>query len=334
MGKYKYAVGVWAFGSISDRFCEQGYQKPRSFREKLKAASACEKLAGIEIHYNGDFDKDTIVETKEMVDQYGLEIAAINCELFGDRKFRKGALTSTDAEIRKAAMDVIRGAAEAAHKLGVELVNIWPGAEGHDYPFQVNFTELWENLITSIGTVVKEFPNQKFALEYKGREPRGRSSISTVGKSLLIIHDLGLDNLGVTLDFGHALQVKENPAESAAILNRYGKLFHVHMNDNTRDWDDDYMVGSYHFWETLEFFYYLKKINYQGWISLDITPAREDQIGVVQHCIEVMKQMANVVDGLDDKLIEQALYEQDALKTQQYLLAKFFGNTIRGLERV
>ncbi len=329
MQKYKYAVGVWAFGAVSDRFCEQGYQRPGTFREKLKAASICKDLQGVEIHFNGDFDENSIVETKEMIDEYGLEIAAINCEIFGNRKFRKGALTSTDAVIREEAIDIIRGAAKAARQLGVETVNIWPGAEGHDYPFQVNFTDVWDYLLTSIGTVVKEFPSQKFAIEYKGREPRGRSSISTVGKSLMIINELGVDNLGVTLDFGHALQVKENPAESAVILDRYGKLFHVHMNDNTRDWDDDYMVGSYHVWETLEFFYYLKKIHYKGWISLDITPAREDQIGVVAHCIDVMEKMAGFVDDMDDVLIERALHDQDALAAQQYLLRNFFGSIVR-----
>lgn len=330
MAKYKYAVGVWAYGSVPDRFCEQGYQQSRTFREKLKAASESKGIKGVEIHFNGDFDESSVDETKQMLDEFGLEIAAINCEIFGNRKFRKGALSANDPDIREDAMEVIRGAARAAQQLGVDVVNVWPGADGHDYPFQVNFINLWDQLISSIKSVVEEFLDQKFAIEYKGREPRGRSAISTVGTSLMMLQEIGADNFGVTIDFGHALQVKENPAESAVLLNRYGKLFHVHMNDNSRDWDDDFMVGSYHVWETLEFFYYLKKIGYQGWISLDITPAREDQIGVVEHSIEVMEQMARFVDEMDEAFMEKLLAEHDALAVQRQLFQGMFATTVRG----
>ena len=92
MGNYKYAVGVWAFGSISDRFCEMGYQQPRSFIGKIEAAGRVEGLKGVEIHFNGDFDASSINETKELVEKNGVEICAINCEIFGNRKFRNGAL--------------------------------------------------------------------------------------------------------------------------------------------------------------------------------------------------------------------------------------------------
>lgn len=58
----------------------------------------------------------------------------------------------------------------------------------------------------------------------------------------------------------------ENPAETVALLKRYGdKLFHVHMNDNYRYWDDDMIVGSVHTIETLEFFYWLQRTGYDGW---------------------------------------------------------------------
>ena len=92
-------------------------------------------------------------------------------------------------------------------------------------PFKSTLLITGTDLIESLKTVVEAYPNQKFAIEYKGREPRARSSISTVGKSLMITNEIGSDNLGVTLDFGHALQVKENPAESVAILDRYEKSY-------------------------------------------------------------------------------------------------------------
>lgn len=324
LSHYNYSTGVWAFGAISDRFCEMGYQVPRTFEEKIAAASQTEGLQGIEIHYNGDFNDDSLETTKEMIANANLKVAAVNCEIFGDQKFRHGALGATDEMIRKDAIDVIKGAAEAAQYLQAKVVNIWPGADGHDYSFQVDFITHWDRIVQSLQEAISAYPEQQFAIEYKAREPRGKSALSTVGKSLMVIQELGLDNLGVTIDFGHALQVRENAAETVAILDRYDKLFHVHMNDNTRDWDDDFMVGSYHLMESIEFFYYLKKCNYKGWISLDITPAREDQIGVVEYSIKMMKRIENLVNQMDEHILEEAFQNHDALKSHSYIMGKIF----------
>ena len=50
------------------------------------------------------------------------------------------------------------------------------------------------------------------------------------------------NNLGVTVDFGHALMARENAAE-------------VHINDCYGDWDDDLIVGSVRVWEALDLLY-------------------------------------------------------------------------------
>lgn len=337
MSNYKYAVGVWAFGAVPDRFCEMGYQVPRNFQEKIEAAAKVKGLKGIEIHYNGDFNDHTLEETKKMVEDAGLKVAAVNCEIFGNREFRHGALSASNQAIRKKAVDIIEGAARAAKFLDAPMVNIWPGADGHDYSFQVDFREYWERIVESFKEVIPLFSDQKFAIEYKAREPRGKSAISTVGKTLMIIQELGFDNLGVTIDFGHALQVRENAAETVAILDRYHKLFHVHMNDNTRDWDDDFMVGSYHLMESIEFFYYLKKCHYNGWISLDITPAREDQIGAVEYCIKMMERIEHFVNQLDEEVLTQAFHNHNALHAHEHIMELMFdrsrSNVLHGFNK-
>ena len=51
--------------------------------------------------------------------------------------------------------------------------------------------------------------------------------------------------MGILLDIGHSIVAQENPAEAAALINRYKeKLFYVHFNDNYRYWDDDMMAGA------------------------------------------------------------------------------------------
>jgi len=64
---------------------------------------------------------------------------------------------------------------------------------------------------------------------------------------LVLFDEVGKDNLGVLIDFGHSLLAYENPAESIALLARHGRLFHTHVNDTTRLWDDNMVIGSIHF---------------------------------------------------------------------------------------
>jgi len=101
-------------------------------------------------------------------------------------------------------------------------------------------------------------------------------SISNVGITLMVINEVGMDNVGGTIDFGHSLMSQESPAEAVCLLQRQGKLFNVHFNDAWGYWDDDMIAGTVNFWTTLEFLYYCKRLEYDGWFGLDMFPYRED----------------------------------------------------------
>lgn len=317
--KNKFSVGVWTFGSCLDRFCAGGYHEPRSFAEKIENASRVKGLDGVEVHYNGDFDKENFKEAKKIIENSNLQISAVNCEIFGERKYKNGALSSNKKEIREDAISVVKKAAETSKILEASLVNIWPGAEGFDYPFQVEHSQVWELFIGSLKECISDYPEVKFTLEYKPREPRVRSLLDNASRTLLVIKELDADNIGVTIDFGHSMMAKENPAEAASIINYYDRLFHLHLNDNSRDWDDDLMVGTYHLWETLELLYYLKKFKYQGWFGFDVFPRREDQIQSVEYNIEIIKKMDNLIDSMDEEELSDALNNRNALTAYEIL---------------
>ena len=50
----------------------------------------------------------------------------------------------------------------------------------------------------------------------------------------------------------------------------------MHFNDNYRLWDDDMIVGSVHTIEYLELLYWLDRIGYDGYLSMDQYPYREE----------------------------------------------------------
>ena len=65
-----------------------------------------------------------------------------------------------------------------------------------------------------------------------------------MARTLLGIEKIGLPNVGILLDFGHALFGGESPADSAQLAIDYGRLFGMDVNDNFRAWDDDLVAGT------------------------------------------------------------------------------------------
>ena len=159
----------------------------------------------------------------------------------------------------------------------------------------------------------------RIAVEYKNKEPRTHILLSTVGKTLSAVLETGLPNVGVMLDTGHSLMAYENISESAVFAHRKGKLFHVHLNDNYRQWDDDMIVGSVNLWETFEFFYTLQKISYAGWYSLDIFPYREESTAAIKSNLEMVKRLAGAAERADKRIIDNLQKDSDAVGIQDYL---------------
>ena len=107
--------------------------------------------------------------------------------------------------------------------------------------------------------------------------------------TLLLATQVGLPNVGVTIDTGHSLVAGENVAEAAVLLaTQGGKLFHLHFNDNYRSWDDDMIVGSVHLVEFVELWFWLQELGYQGWYSMDQYPYREDGQGALRASVEFL----------------------------------------------
>jgi len=152
-------------------------------------------------------------------------------------------------------------------------------------------------------------PDLRIALEPKPREPRNRSLIDTVPTALLACSEVGRKNVGLTIDVGHTLAAGGNMARDLDMALRSERLFNVHVNDNYGTWDDDMIVGSVHLIEWLEVFWVLKKRAYDGWISVDIFPYRENQFEAVRESILYMERFAALVDRIGvprlDALVER-----------------------------
>jgi sugar phosphate isomerase/epimerase len=282
-------------GNTCDRFNSAGYKEQPPKPEQWRRAASIAGVTGIELVSTWDITESTVGEVKGHLADNRLSLASIIPDHFSQKRWSLGAFTSRDPAIRRAAISHTTAMMDAAHELGGDLINLWPGQDGFDYPFQGDFLQQRAWFVEGIMACAKHRGDVRLALEYKPMEPRTHSFLARAADTLLIALDTGCSNVGVTIDTGHSLMARENLAESAMLLAGRGKLFHLHCNDNYRGWDDDMIVGSLHLAEYLELFWWLQKSGYAGWFSMDQYPYREDGRDAVNESVRW-------VDGMWRKL--------------------------------
>jgi hypothetical protein len=77
---------------------------------------------------------------------------------------------------------------------------------------------LWKIAVDGMRELSGAHPDLKFAIEYKPREPRVKMTWDSAARSLLGIEQIGLDNVGVLLDFGHSLYGGESQSDAAQLI--------------------------------------------------------------------------------------------------------------------
>lgn len=314
MGRIRYSVITSSLGKLTDRYCRLGYKEDVDFGEKLARLSKLKYLDGVEFSPRQVEGMET-GEVRELLKKYGFANPAVDVDLTSEPKYKFGSITSKDAAIREQAANKIKAAVDFAVVLGTGLVNIWLGQEGFDYPFQTDYVKQWEYAVAALRECADYNQSIKLSLEPKPREPRNRSLIDTAETALLLAGDIDRSNVGLCVDVGHVLQCGKNMTQAAANAFLHGKLFHIHTNDNYAGWDDDMIVGSVHTMEFIELFALLKKINYEGWCSVDIFPFREDSFRAAEESILYMRKFEELADAVGGEKLDACLNSDDVTGT-------------------
>jgi len=315
----KISVGVWYMGSVYDRFVRDGYRPQQDMVTRIKAISKIEGASGIEIHYPTEINEGNIDDIRKVLNETGLKVVQFCPHLWVRPEWKYGAFSNPDPKIRKDALDLAKRAVDISREFKPEVMVYWPAQDGYDYFFQVDYGKRIEWMMECLVELCDYVPDQKFAIEYKQFEPRTHIFLGRAGEVMTIVNEINKDNLGVNIDMGHALIVKENLSESLALINRYGKLFHTHWNDNHTIFDDDIIVGSVNFWQTLEFTYWLYKNKYDKWHGLDLFPYRENPGDIVRESINNIRFLYKMAEKISDFNMEEIFYYSDPVKMSKFL---------------
>lgn len=316
---WEYSVALVCLGKQADRFAT--YREDVSLEEKFELASRIESLGAVGAYYPSELQD--IDKYKELCRTYNFRTSEVTVDIFGSPKFARGSFTSPSPETRKDAIQLVKDAMDVAKEIGCPLVNPWPGQDGYDYIFQMNYSKAWKQLIEGIRECGEHRRDAKIALEYKLKEPRTHLFLSTVGKALHVCNEVGLDNVGVTLDVGHAMMAYENLAESVVLIDSARKLFNIHLNDNYAEWDWDLIPVSTHFLQFLEFLYWLKAVDYKGSMLMDVFPRRNEPAKVFRCSIENLKLMERLLEKVGMETLRHQIEKGDITEMQLTLKRLF-----------
>ncbi|TIX88286.1 MAG: hypothetical protein E5V24_15310, partial [Mesorhizobium sp.] len=214
----------------------------------LQMAARAAKVAGLtdlDLNFPDHVDEKPAEMARKLGD-IDLSVNGFAMRYYSNPAFKLGAFTNPDPAVRREAIDLTKAGIDAAREAGSNLMTLWLGQDGFDYAFQADYAALWQHEIDGIREVAAHDPDCQISLEYKPNEPRSYSLMPDAATTLLAIREIGLPNLGVTLDFAHVLYADEQPAFAAALVARHSKLLGVHLNDGYAKRDDGLMVGAVH----------------------------------------------------------------------------------------
>jgi len=291
------SVGHWSAGEFFDRFAPVGYNSDNAgFTSDFEAQCRRTKAAGIdaiEIHQhifektlNGDIDWPALERARDgFLPDLGMTVTACNINTWTNPRFRLGGACNPSAALRREALEEVRKAIEIAKALGIGVISIWPGSDGADYHFQIDYRESLEWFTEALVTINRECVKAgiRLAIEPKPYEPRELYMIIPTAAAAIVVAQrvnatCGGTNCGLTVDYGHQ-KMEATTASTACDLAVYAgvPIHKFDVNDARQGRNDqDCIFGTISIPEAVEYLFTTFERDYRGWYSQDQFTYRDD----------------------------------------------------------
>jgi xylose isomerase len=275
---------------------------------------------GYEYHYPGEVNEENFDAVMGALAGKALYCVPVGFHCMDE--FHHGSFVNPESKKRRLAVQLAKQAVDIAKAAKGNLI-IWPGAEGYNYPFQVNYVQLWEYFIDTVAEVVEYAAQCKVAvfLEHKNSEPAMKILMRNIGMTIFTIHKIaakGVDvsRLKINMDWQHLIMNGEPLAEYAALLMKEDLLGHHHANSGWGMFDDDNMTGSLNFMETLAIAKELQRGGYGSRgerIGFDLFPYTEDPIQAAIQSVVQWEFICDLAAEIDDRALAKAQRKKDAI---------------------
>lgn len=275
LDRFRIEVPSWAFANTGTRFGK--FVQPAAattITEKLSDAGQVHRFTGccptVAVHVLWDFpnglsDTDGV---GEIAAGFGVQVGAINPNVFQDQIYKYGSLGNPDAAIRGAALQHMLDSVEIARRTRSRDISLW-FADGSNYPGTANirhrkqwFTEGLQELHRAMD------PSMRMLVEYKPFEPAFyHTDIADWGMSLVLARAAG-PQAKVLVDTGHHYQA-QNIEQIVAWLLAEDMLGGFHFNDR-RYADDDLTLGSIDPYQVFRIFHEIALFEFETGKPADI----------------------------------------------------------------
>ncbi|MBC2835055.1 sugar phosphate isomerase/epimerase family protein [Paragemmobacter straminiformis] len=314
----RFATRINSFASAAHDYWAGQQAKP-SLEQMIRRAATVPGLTELDLNYPDHVGGDPAA-VAAMVRDCGLQISGLAMRYYTNPAFKRGAFTNPDRAVRREAIDLTKRGIDAARAMGAPMMTLWLGQDGFDYAFQCDYQRLWADEVEGIAEVAAHDPDCLISIEYKPNEPRSYSLLRDAATTLLAIDEAGADNLGVTIDFAHALYADEQPANAAAMVMRRSRLLGLHLNDGYAKRDDGLMVGAVHMQATLELLAEVKRGGFDGAVYFDTFPDASglDPVAECAANIRTVRRMLAAVERMEgDNRMADAKARHDPVTAQE-----------------
>ncbi len=238
----------WGYANSGTRF--KAFPWPGAAvttHQKLDDAAMVHKMTGIApsvaLHIPWDKPEDgDYAAMRDYAESQGIELGAINPNVFQDDEYRLGSLGNPDPAVRAQAMEHIVECCDIMTKTRSDILSLW-FADGTNYAGQDSLRGRKRRFEEGLRQVYAHLPeDSRMLIEYKFFEPAFYSTdLPDWGTSYAFSLKLG-PQAQVLVDLGHHAQ-GVNVEQIVAFLLDEGKLGGFHFN-NRKYADDDLIVGS------------------------------------------------------------------------------------------
>lgn len=303
-------------------------RKGDTVADMIARAGTVGGLNAADLNFPDHFDHHTPAELTKILQQSSMALNGLAMRYYTDPGFRLGAFTHPDAAVRRAAIDITKRGLDALARMGGTVMTVWLGQDGFDYSFQGDYARMWEDTLAGLAEICDHNPALDISIEYKPNEPRSWSVLPDMATTLHAIRDVARPNLGVTLDFCHMLFAGEMPAKSALLAARYCRIMGVHLNDGYAKRDDGLIAGTVHPIQTVELFWVLDQMGYDGVIYFDTFPDHGgmDPVEESRANLALTERLRSVAAGLrGDSHLTAAMARQDAAASTRIIARALYG---------
>ena len=309
------SVGLWYVDSArGDRFTPK-FREGIPIVDRINMCGKMRGVKGIELHYPYEVTEDTFEQVRKACRDNGLKLITVAPGLFSETRFKDGALISRNNKVRNEALERIKISMQMNKVLsdaneGGLFAIYWPAADGPTYSMTMNHIEQRSMIREGLLECLKSVPGANIIIEHKPADPACKTYFGTTGEAVLLCRDIIAQlppeekgRMGINPEMAHLLMANADLGHDVSLIMEEGLLRHTHWNTCKRlGADTDMIVGTDNWLETMEVFYWLDKLNYKGWLGLDLMLKSEDTVRGIDVSIQAMERMYAEMMSIKDEI--------------------------------